>query len=327
MTPEIVITVGIPGCGKSTYVKALLAKGYRRLNRDAIGGVLNSPTALIYGFLRDCYRAGDRQFILDNTYTRKEHREVLMQVAKELDLPVRVLWFQVPIEQAQVFAARRQVQRYGKVLSKTDYDEKPSCNDPNMFQPGVQYAFVKAMTDPSMDEGFSSIEEITVKTVWGAEYTKRALILDLDGTLRTTPDEKECPYPRDPSEVIILDGRRDLLQRRQAEGWLIFAVSNQSGVSRPPGDAKYVSDANVQASIEATEKGLGIKFDRVLYATERGGPPQTFLRKPMPGMGVLLIEQHKLDPAQCICVGDLKTDQTFAQRCGFQFAWAHDYFR
>jgi len=26
-------------------------------------------------------------------------------------------------------------------------------------------------------------------------------------------------------------------------------------------------------------------------------------------------------------VGDMKVDQTFAQRCGFQFEWADDFFK
>ena len=46
----------------------------------------------------------------------------------------------------------------------------------------------------------------------------------------------------------------------------------------------------------------------------------------MPGMGVQFIEKYKLDPSQCIMVGDMKTDQTFAERCGFQFINAQKFF-
>ncbi|MFX1286823.1 MAG: HAD hydrolase-like protein [Promethearchaeota archaeon] len=43
-------------------------------------------------------------------------------------------------------------------------------------------------------------------------------------------------------------------------------------------------------------------------------------------MGVQFIEKYHLDPSQCIMVGDMKTDQTFAERCGFQFINAQQFF-
>lgn len=326
MTHEIVITVGLPGCGKSTFVKDLVAKGYRRINRDEVGGGVNRTTDPIYTALKVCYDHGERQFVIDNTYTRKDARAAVLQVAKSLGLPVRVLWLKVDLPQAQVFAARRQIQKLGRLLRPQEY--RDYRDDPNLFPPGVQYAFQKDFVPPTLDEGFASIEEIEVKTVWGPEYTNRAIILDLDGTVRTTPDEKACPWPRKPEEVILLDGRRDLLRRKQAEGFLLLGATNQSGIDRKPTDDKYVSEADVQACIQRTNDllNLPVPID-VLYSTDRGGPPQSYFRKPMPGMGVALIEKYKLDPAQCIFVGDAKTDQTFAERCGFQFAWATDFFR
>jgi hypothetical protein len=44
-------------------------------------------------------------------------------------------------------------------------------------------------------------------------------------------------------------------------------------------------------------------------------------------VGVELIVKHQLDPRQCIYVGDLGTDRSFAQRCGFQFAEHTEFFR
>lgn len=45
------------------------------------------------------------------------------------------------------------------------------------------------------------------------------------------------------------------------------------------------------------------------------------------GLGVMLCRVHGLDPARVIFVGDMKTDATFAKRCGFPFAYADDFFR
>jgi len=46
----------------------------------------------------------------------------------------------------------------------------------------------------------------------------------------------------------------------------------------------------------------------------------------IPGMGASFMERHKLNPHECLAVGDMKSDQTFAFRCGFQFEWAEEFF-
>ena len=43
-------------------------------------------------------------------------------------------------------------------------------------------------------------------------------------------------------------------------------------------------------------------------------------------MGVEYIEKYKLDASQCIMVGDMKVDNTFANRCGFPFVHADEFF-
>jgi len=44
-------------------------------------------------------------------------------------------------------------------------------------------------------------------------------------------------------------------------------------------------------------------------------------------MGVLFIEKYKLDPQQCVMVGDWTSDKSFAERCGFQFVDADAFFQ
>ena len=326
MTPEIVITVGLPGSGKSTLVKDLVAQGYFRVNRDEIGGTLTSPQAPIYQYLWRAYtQGGVRRFVIDNTYLIPEHRAVLLQVAKELGLPVRVLWLKTTLEQAQVFAARRQIQKLGRLLRPHEYKEAGKT-DPGMFPPGVQYKFAKDGVPPTLAEGFVSIEEIEVETVWGPDYTNKAIILDLDGTVRTT--DTGIPWPRKPEEVKLIPGRAAILKEWQEAGYLILGATNQSGIDRSPKDPKYVSEADVVACIQRTNDLLALNTPiDVLYSTDRGGPPQSFYRKPMPGMGVALIEKYKLCPSCCTFVGDMTTDKTFAERCGFQFQWDHHFFR
>ena len=168
------------------------------------------------------------------------------------------------------------------------------------------------------------IEEIEVVTDFGPEYTNRALILDYDGTLRLTKSGDH--YPKEIGDVEVLPGRTEKLVEYRDRGYLLLGASNQSGVSRPASDFRYVSDADCRACFDETNRQLGVEID-YLFAPDRAGPPSTYWRKPMPGMGVVFIEKYKLNPSQCIYVGDMTSDKTFAERCGFQFAWARDFFR
>ena len=69
--------------------------------------------------------------------------------------------------------------------------------------------------------------------------------------------------------------------------------------------------------------GLAIEVE---YCPHAGGPPQCWCRKPLPGLGVVLIQRHQLDPAACIYVGEGSQDEGFAGRFGFQYRQARDFF-
>jgi len=318
---EIVLVAGPPGGGKSTYVKALVAEGYARINRDDIGGGLSAKDKC-YSILRMAHAAGERSFVMDNVYATRESRQVVIEEAQKLGLPIRIMWLMTSPDQAQFFASRRQVQRYGHILTEAEYKTIGKTDD-NMFPPAATFAYWKKVQEPTCSEGFTSVDPVFVEINLGPEYVNKAIILDYDGTLRETISGDK--YPKHVGDVRVLPGRADILRKYVAQGYLLLGASNQSGCSKDLGDPKYVSDANAQACFEFTNKGLGLAI-HYLYAPDAAGVPKTFLRKPMPGMGVTHIETYKLDPAQCIYVGDMTSDATFAKRCGFQFRWASDFF-
>jgi phosphoglycolate phosphatase-like HAD superfamily hydrolase len=43
-------------------------------------------------------------------------------------------------------------------------------------------------------------------------------------------------------------------------------------------------------------------------------------------MGLILCERYDLNPSACTYVGDMKTDETFAKRCGMKFINAEEFF-
>jgi histidinol phosphatase-like enzyme len=63
------------------------------------------------------------------------------------------------------------------------------------------------------------------------------------------------------------------------------------------------------------QMGLVIEVE---YCPHAAGPPRCWCRKPLPGLGVLLIHRHALDPSSCIYVGDGPQDAAYAARLGFQ---------
>lgn len=320
---EVVLVAGPPGGGKTTSVKALTDQGYARFNRDTLGGSIDKGGA-VWQAMVAAYASGTRSFVMDNLFHLKKDRLVYIELAKQWGLPIRILWLDTTAEQAQFFAARRQMQRYGKILRAEDYKKAPYKGDPNCFPPVVQFSYWKKLELPTPDEGYDSLEHVPVKISLGPEYVNKAVIFDFDDTLRRTPKPDDL-YPKKPEDVILLPGRKEKLQALKAQGMILLGASNSSGCSREPGDPMYVSEPDAVRCYDYTCELLGVKID-YMFAPERGGVPQSYLRKPLVGMAVTFIEAYKLDPAKVLMVGDMTSDRTFAERAGFQFAWAKDYF-
>jgi histidinol phosphatase-like enzyme len=70
---------------------------------------------------------------------------------------------------------------------------------------------------------------------------------------------------------------------------------------------------------------LGLEIE-VEYCPHAPGPPNCWCRKPLPGLGVVLIHRHRLDPARCIYVGAGPQDPGFARRLGFAYQMAEQFF-
>jgi histidinol phosphatase-like enzyme len=64
----------------------------------------------------------------------------------------------------------------------------------------------------------------------------------------------------------------------------------------------------------------------MLYCPHGAGPPVCWCRKPLPGLAVLAIGRHRLDPRRCLFVGDGPQDRGFARRLGFDHRTAAEFF-
>jgi histidinol phosphatase-like enzyme len=70
--------------------------------------------------------------------------------------------------------------------------------------------------------------------------------------------------------------------------------------------------------IARMNQALGFEID-VEYCPHLSGPPRCWCRKPLPGLGVVLIERYRLNPAACVYVANGPQDPGFARKLGFQY--------
>jgi len=310
---EIVLVAGPPAAGKTSRVQPYLDRGFVRLNRDTVGGRLADVDAL----LRKGLEAGDRHFVLDNTYPSRQSRSEAIALGAAHGVPVRCVWIDAPKGDAYVNACLRMLQRQGRLLDAAGI-RAASKDDPNMFPPGAIDAFFARSERPSTDEGFAGVEVVPFARRWPPGHSRRALILDYDGTLRRSLGP--APFPLRPDDVEVLDGRAEVLTAFSEAGWLLLGVSNQSGVARG-----QLTQEVARACFDRTNELLGHDID-VRWDTSPSGRIENWTRKPMPGLGVQLILDHHLDPGACVYVGDMDTDAAFASHCGFRYADAVDFF-
>lgn len=309
---EIVLITGYTAAGKTTYVKKFVEQGYHRINRDELGGKLKD-----LHFIADkAIKEGKGKLVLDNTYRNVESRRDIIEIAKKHNVPIRCIHLNTSFEDAQFNACKRMIQDTGNLLMPKDLAE---TKNPNHFPPVALFSYRKDFEKPTMAEGFSSVETIKFVRQYDPTYTNKALILDYDDTLRTSIGTHD--YPLKPDDVKILPGRKQKIQEYRDKGYIILGVSNQSGVAK-----NILSYNDAVACFEKTNELLGQEID--YYFCPHNVPPiNCFCRKPHSGIGVLLIEKYKLDPRQCIMVGDQTTDKTFAERCGFHFQWVDKFFK
>ena len=80
-----------------------------------------------------------------------------------------------------------------------------------------------------------------------------------------------------------------------------------------------MTSEQAEASFARTRELLGVPIE-VLYCPHGGGPPVCWCRKPLPGLGVVFIQLHQLDPAQCVYVGAGPQDPVLRAASAFSIA-------
>lgn len=314
--PEVVIVLGVQGAGKTSLVTRYTDAGYARLNRDTLGGKLDDLVPALVEHLA----SGGGRVVLDNTYPTRVSRWPVIRAAQAAGVPVRCIHMATPMREALVNVVLRILERYDRLLGPDDMKELGK-SDPNLPPPQALSRWAACFEPPGLDEGFGAVDTVPFarRPAPGIDGAHKALLLDVDGTLRRTKSGE--PYPRDPDDIELLPGRAEVLRRWVDEGYRLYFVSNQSGVA-----SEKVTEDAVRRCFDRTIELLGLPVADVAFCPHPAFPAGCFCRKPMPGLGIRLARTHGFDPSTAIMVGDLESDAKFAEAIGARYRPAERFF-
>lgn len=308
---QIILISGLPASGKSTVVKEYVDAGFICISRDVIGGSLSNVTEQLRQIIN---KSSPNNIILDNTYITVESRKEPIEIGLQNGYEVKCIQMMTSFEDAQFNAVSRMIKKYGKLLS---VDEMKITKDPNMFPVAAMYKAKKIYEAPKKEEGFVDVIKYQFKRQSNG-YTNKAIIFDYDGTLRKTKSGNNFPMTID--DIEILPGRIGMLKKLKEQGYILLGASNQSNIAK----GLMTLDKSIEC-FKHTNKLLGVDID-FEFCPHSVPPIVCYCRKPGPGIGVVFIEKYKLNPSQTIMVGDMTSDETFANRCGFKFCNANTFF-
>lgn len=147
---------------------------------------------------------------------------------------------------------------------------------------------------------------------------QKALFLDRDGVVNV---EKEYLYKIEEFEFI--EGIFDLCRHYQSLGYLIFIVTNQSGIAR-----KYYSETDfstlTQWVIDAFKKE-GVTITKVYHCPHH--PKISGVcscRKPEPGMLLQAAKEYNIDLSKSIMIGDKERDVEAGINAGLRESYLFD---
>jgi bifunctional polynucleotide phosphatase/kinase len=137
---EILICVGSPGSGKSTFVLKYLSE-YSRVNNDEL-----KTKEKCLKVCEEQLKLG-KSVVIDNTNPSADVRQRYTSIAKSLNIPVRALYFDVDKQTCFHNNFMRKANAHRKHISKA--------------VPGIPiHGFFKNHTVPLVSEGFASVIRI-----------------------------------------------------------------------------------------------------------------------------------------------------------------------
>jgi aryl-alcohol dehydrogenase-like predicted oxidoreductase/predicted kinase len=283
---EAVIVMGIPGAGKTRLAAGYVGRGYERLNRDERGGSLRG----LLPALDELLQSSAARVVLDNTYLTRAARSYVLETAGRHGVPVRCVWADTPLDQAQVNLAGRVLDHF---ISLPDPEALRAAarREPGLMLPTAQMRALRELEPPSDDEGFAAIDRI--------EFARLPA---------RSPDAG-------PGRGGVLVAARAL----ETTGWeTVLATAG-------PDDPHLIFDwrpGRSAAELEALAPRLAQVVSGLIdtaLCPHPTGPPTCWCRPPLAGLALAFARAHELDLTRGAVVGISPAHRTLAR--GLGAAW------
>ena len=279
---EVVLIMGIPGAGKTRIAGEYAARGYLRLNRDERGGALRELAEELERRLD----AGERRVVLDNTYLSRSARSYVLDAARRHGVPVRCVWVETPLVQAQVNLVLRLLDRFGTLPTPEELREL-ARREPGLLAPTRQMRTLRELEAPSTDEGFASVETLPFTRAPASDTTRAGVFVA--AAVLDHPGWEQAIAQGDPGAPhLVFDWRPDGAPEDLASG-----VAQLSAAIPGP-----------------VEPGL---------CPHGAGAPICWCRPPLPGLPLAFARAHGLDPARSTLIGTSRAHRTLAATLGARY--------
>ena len=271
--------MGIPGAGKSHVAEEYVSRGYVRLNRDERGGTLR---ALVVP-LEEQLASPEPRVVLDNTYLTRASRSYVLDAAARHGTPVRCVWLDTSLAQAQVNLTARLLDRYGELPGPADLRELAK-REQGVLAPTSQMRAARELEPPSVDEGFVDVERL--------EFTRARHGGTREGVFVAASAVRENGW------VAAGDAPH-----------LVFDWLPDGSADALAAEVERVA-AHVTGVVEAA------------VCPHPGGPPTCWCRPPLPGLILAFAQAHDVDWSRSTLVGTSPAHRTLATTLGARFVAA-----
>ncbi len=254
---EVVMVMGIPGAGKTRVAREYVSRGYDRLNRDERGGSLRD----IAEALEDALASDASGVVLDNTYLTRAARSYVLEVAARHGAPVRCVWLNTPLAQAQVNLVQRLIELCGSLPTPEELRAMARTHE-GVMAPTSQMRALRELEPPSPDEGFVDVEQRPFARAGDGRGGPAVLVA---AAALEHPGWEETIAAAEPSAPhLVFDWTPDGSSARL-----------DAGVVRLRSVVSGIVDGAV--------------------CPHGGGPPRCWCRPPLPGLALAFAAVHGLD--------------------------------
>jgi hypothetical protein len=258
-----------------------LTGGYLRLNRDERGGSLRE----LADALDEALSSGVRRIVLDNTYLTRAARSYIVETASRRGAPVRCIWLDIPLAQAQINLVERLLDRFGSLPTPARLREL-ARREPGVLSPTSQMRALRELEPPTPDEGFGAIERVPFTRAERAGGRAAVFVAA--------------------AAVSKPEWRRELREVDAAAPHLVFHW-DPNGAADELAEAATQVAADVSAPVESA------------LCPHGGGPPTCWCRPPLPGLVLAFSRAHGVDPARSTLVGASPAHRTLANALGASY--------